>query len=102
MRRRKDLRGIEKPGPPRRQHGADDRPRALGRAGGRARAALVRRLDAAVAFHDELDRRAALLADGPAARATTTAADCYEQWLCGQVVPELATRTRPSYEGVWQ
>jgi hypothetical protein len=31
-----------------------------------------------VAFRDELDRRAALLADGPAARATTTMADCWD------------------------
>jgi len=59
-------------------------------------------LDAAVAFRDELDRRAALLADGPAARATTTVADCYEQWLQEHVIPELATRTRQHYEGVWQ
>ena len=59
-------------------------------------------LDAAIALRDDLDRRAALIADGPAARRSMTVADCYEQWHRQHVVPELATRTQASYEGVWQ
>jgi integrase len=59
-------------------------------------------LDAALTFRDDLDRRAALLADGPAARRTMTVADCYEQWMREHVVPELATRTHRNYEGVWR
>ena len=59
-------------------------------------------LEAALALRDELDRRAALIADGPAARRSLTVADCFEQWHREHVVPELATRTRASYEGVWR
>jgi integrase len=59
-------------------------------------------LEAAFAFRDDLDRRAALLADGPAARRTMTVADCYERWMREHVVPELATRTHRNYEGVWR
>jgi integrase len=58
-------------------------------------------LEAALTFRDDLDRRAVLIADGPAARRTMTVADCYEQWHREHVVPELATRTRQNYEGVW-
>jgi integrase len=57
---------------------------------------------AAVALRDELDRRAELLAEGPAARRTMTVADCFEQWVREHVAPELATRTRANYEGVWR
>jgi integrase len=59
-------------------------------------------LDAAVAFRDELDRRAGLIADGPVARRSMTVADCYARWHREHVLPELATRTRASYEGVWR
>lgn len=59
-------------------------------------------LAAAVALRDELDRRAELLADGPAARRTMTVGDCFEQWQREHVVPELATRTRVNYEGAWR
>lgn len=59
-------------------------------------------LAAAVAFRDELDRRAALVADGPAARATMTVAECYAVWMREHVVPECAARTRAGYVGVWQ
>ncbi|HEX8082679.1 MAG TPA: tyrosine-type recombinase/integrase [Solirubrobacteraceae bacterium] len=58
-------------------------------------------LDAAVAFRDELDRRASLIADGPAARATMTVGDCYEQWMRDHVRPQLAARTIRNYEGFW-
>jgi integrase len=58
-------------------------------------------LDAAIAFRDDLDRRAALIADGPAARASATVADCKELWMREHVRPELAARTQTSYEGVW-
>jgi integrase len=58
-------------------------------------------LAAAIAFRDDLDRRAALIADGPAARATMTVADCYEQWMREHVRPQLAARTVRNYEGFW-
>lgn len=57
---------------------------------------------AAMAFRDELDRRAELLADGPAARRTATVAECFEQWQREHVIPELANRTRTNYGGVWR
>lgn len=56
---------------------------------------------AAIAFRDDLDRRAALIADGPAARATMTVADCYEQWMREHVRPQLAARTVRNYAGFW-
>jgi integrase len=59
-------------------------------------------LDAAISFRDELDRRAALIADGPAARATMTVADGYEQWMREHVRPQLAARTVINYEGFWR
>lgn len=59
-------------------------------------------LESAVMFRDELDRRAALLADGPAARRTMTVADCYGLWMREHVLPELATRTQRNYAGVWE
>jgi hypothetical protein len=58
-------------------------------------------LDSAVAFRDELDRRAALIADGPAARATMIVGDCYEQWMRDYVRPQLAAGTIRNYEGFW-
>lgn len=58
-------------------------------------------LESAVMFRNELDRRAALLADGPAARRTMTVADCYVLWMREHVRPELATRTQLNYAGVW-
>jgi integrase len=58
-------------------------------------------LDTAAEVRDELDRRAALIADGPAARATMTVADCYEQWMRDHVRPQLAARTIRNYEGFW-
>lgn len=68
--------------------------------GGRARRTFDD-LDAALAFRDDLDRRAALIADGPAARATMTVGDCYEQWMRQHVRPQLAARTVRNYEGFW-
>jgi integrase len=59
-------------------------------------------LDAAVAFRDVLDRRAALIAEGPAARASMTVGDCYEQWMREHVRPQLAARTLRNYEGFWE
>lgn len=59
-------------------------------------------LDAAITFRDELDRRAALIANGPEGRRTMTVADCFERWHREHVAPELAARTRASYEGVWR
>ena len=59
-------------------------------------------LDTAITFRDELDRRAALIADGPEGRRTMTVADCFERWHREHVVPDLAARTRASYEGVWR
>ncbi|QEC50453.1 tyrosine-type recombinase/integrase [Baekduia soli] len=59
-------------------------------------------LEAAVAFRDELDRRAALIADGPSGRRSMTVADCYELWMREHVVPELALRTQNNYGGVWR
>jgi hypothetical protein len=56
----------------------------------------------ALDFRDELDRRAALIADGPPARRVATVADCYEQWHREHVVPELAARTQRNYERVWR
>ena len=58
-------------------------------------------VDAAVAFRDDLDRRAALIAVGPAARATMTVADCYQQWMRDHVRPQLAARTIVNYQGFW-
>lgn len=59
-------------------------------------------LDAAIGFRDDLDRRAALIADGPAARASMTVRDCYEQWMREHVQPQLAARTIRNYEGFWK
>jgi hypothetical protein len=42
---------------------------------------------AAVGFRDELDRRAALLADGPAPRRTATVGDCFEQYCASTSSP---------------
>ncbi len=58
-------------------------------------------LDAAIGFRDDLDRRAALIAEGPAARASMTVSDCYEQWMREHVRPQLAARTVRNYEGFW-
>lgn len=58
-------------------------------------------LEAAIAFRDDLDRRAALIANGPPARATMTVAECYEQWMREHVRPQLAARTVRNYEGFW-
>lgn len=77
------------------------RVRWTGPDGGRLRRAFDT-LEAAVAFRDELDRRAALIADGPSARATMTVADCYALWMREHVIPELAARTRTNYQGVWE
>jgi hypothetical protein len=60
------------------------------------------RLESAVEFRDELDRRAALIAEGPAGRRTKTIADCYALWMREHVLPELATRTQLNYRGVWE
>ena len=102
MRRGPDLRGIETRKRTRRD-GTElvtYRVRWTGPDGSREQATFDD-VAAAVSFRDELDRRAELLADGPAARRTMTVADCFDQWHREHVVPELATRTRVNYEGVW-
>ena len=76
------------------------RVRWTGANGGRERRAFDE-LDAAIAFRDELDRRAALIADGPPARGHMTVGDCYEQWMRDHVRPQLAARTVVNYEGFW-
>lgn len=102
MRRKPDMRSIET----RRRARRDGtvlvtyRVRWTGPDGRRERRAFDD-VDAAVAFRDELDRRAAMIADGPAARASMTVADCYEAWMREHVRPELAARTQLTYEGVW-
>jgi excisionase family DNA binding protein len=48
-----------------------------------------------------LDRRAALIAEGPAARARMAVRDCYEQWMREHVRPQRAARTVRNYEGFW-
>ena len=102
MSRKPDMRGIET----RRRERRDGtvlvtyRVRWTGPDGSRERRAFDD-IGAAIDFRDELDRRAALIADGPAARATMTVADCYEQWMRDHVRPQLATRTIRNYEGVW-
>lgn len=59
-------------------------------------------LESAVEFRDELDRRAALIAEGPAGRRTMTVADCCALWMREHVLPELATRTQRNYAAVWR
>lgn len=103
MRRGPDLRGIET----RRRIRTDGtalityRVRWTGLDGSRRHRTFDDR-DTAVAFRDDLDRRAALIADGPEGRRTMTVADCFDRWHREHVVPELAARTRASYEGVWR